>query len=69
MKVENLQSVEIAAHMIVRWMYGVSLKDRKRCKVLYIILRVQSVAGVVRCGSLRWFGHLVCESQGWSLLL
>ena len=34
MKVENLQSVEIAVYMIVRWMYGVSLKDRK-CFVHY----------------------------------
>ena len=37
--------------MMVRWMCGVSLKDRKR-----------SVADVVRRGRLKWFGHLESES-------
>ena len=33
-------------------------KDRKRSVDLYCLLGVQSVANVVRCGRLRWFGHL-----------
>ena len=44
--------------MMVRWMCGVSLKDRKRSVDLYSLLGVQSVADVVRHGRLRWFGHL-----------
>ena len=44
--------------MMVRWMYGVSLKDRKCSVDLNSLLGVQSVADVVRRGSLRWFGHL-----------
>ena len=39
-----------------------SLKDRKRSKVLYCLLGVQSVAEVVRCGRLRWFEHLKRKS-------
>ena len=44
--------------MMVRWMCGVSLKDRKCSVDLYSLLGVQSVADVVRHGELRWFGHL-----------
>ena len=44
--------------MMVRWMCGVSLKDRKHSVDLYSLLGVQSVADVVRRGRLRWFGHL-----------
>ena len=44
--------------MMVRWMCGVSLKDRKRNVELYSLLGVQRVADVVRRGRLRWFGHL-----------
>ena len=43
MKAENLHSQERAEHMIVRWMCGVSLKDRKRSEVLYSLLGIHSV--------------------------
>ena len=58
MKAENLHSLERAERMMVRWMCGVSLKDRKRSEVLYSLLGVQSVAKVVRRGRLRWFRHV-----------
>ena len=48
--------------MIVRWMCGVSLKDRKRSVDLYSLLGVQSMAEVVRRGRLRWFGHVERKS-------
>ena len=44
--------------MMVRWMCGVSLKDRKHSVDLYSLLGVQSVDEVVRRGRLRWFGHV-----------
>ena len=47
---------------MVRWMCGVSLKDRKRSVDLYSLLGVQSVADVVRPGRLRWCGHLERKS-------
>ena len=58
MKEANLQSLERTERMMVRWMCGVSLKDRKRSVELYSLLGVQSVAGVVRQGRLRWFEHV-----------
>ena len=58
MKKANLQSLERTEWMMVRWMCGVSLNDRKRSVDLYSLLGVQSVADVVRHGRLRWFGHL-----------
>ena len=62
MKVENLHSLERAERMMVRWICGVSLKDRKRSEDLYSLLGVQSVAKVVRHGRLRWFGHVECKN-------
>ena len=61
MKAENLQSLG-AERMMVRWMCGVSLKDRKRSEVLYSLVGVQNMAVVVRRGRLRWFGHVECNN-------
>jgi hypothetical protein len=47
---------------MVKWMCGVSRKDRKRSVDLYSLLGVQGVAEVVRHGRLRWFGHLEHKS-------
>ena len=58
MKAENLRSLERAERMMVRWMCGVSLKDRKQSEDLYSLLGIQNVAKVVRYGRLRWFGHV-----------
>ena len=44
--------------MMVRWICGVPLKDRKRSEVSNSLLGVQSVAEVVRRGRLGWFGHV-----------
>ena len=58
MKKANLQSLERKEKMMVRWMCGVSLNDRKRSVDLYSLLGVQSVADVVRHDRFRWLGHL-----------
>ena len=58
MKIANLQSLDRKERMMVRWMCGVLLIDRKRSVDLYSLLKVQSVAEVVRRGRLRWFGHV-----------
>ena len=66
MKAENLHSLERAERIMVRWMCGVSLKDRKRSEVLYSLSGVQSVAKVVRRGRLRWCGHAERKNKdGW----
>ena len=53
MKKANLQNLERTERMMVRWMCGVSLKDRKCSVDLYSLLGVQSMAEVVRHGRLR----------------
>ena len=47
---------------MVRWMCGVSLKDRRRSEDLCNLLGINCVADVVRRGRLRWFGHLERKS-------
>ena len=42
MKKANLQSLERTERMMVRWMCGVSLKDRKRSVDLYSLLSVRA---------------------------
>ena len=64
MEAENLHGLERAERIMVRWMLGVSLKDRRCSMDLYSLLGVQSVGDVVKHGRLRWFGHMERES-GW----
>ena len=47
---------------MVRWMYGVSLKNRKQTEDFYSLSIIQSVAEVVRHSILRWFGYLEHKS-------
>ena len=61
-RTENLQSLMRTERMMVRWMCGVSLKDRKRGVDLYSHLEIESVAEVVRRGRLRWFGPVERKS-------
>ena len=49
----------VPERMMVRWMCGVSLKDRKCSMDLCSLLGIQCVADVVRHGRLRWFGHIL----------
>ena len=62
-RLKNLHSLERTEWKMVRWMCGVSLKNRKRSVDLYNLLGIQSVADVVRHGRLRWFGHLEHRSR------
>ena len=62
MKADDLRSLERTERMMVRWMCGVSLKDRKHSEDLCNLLGINCVADVVRRGRLRWFGHLECKS-------
>ena len=58
MKADDLRSLERTERMMVRWMCGVSLKDRRRSEDLCNLLGINCVVDVVRRGRLRWFGHL-----------
>jgi len=57
-KTDDMQRLERTERMMVRWMCGVSLKNRISSEELNGRLGVEGVADVVRRGRLRWFGHL-----------
>ena len=50
MKADDLRSLERTERMMVRWMCGVSLKDRRRSEDLCNLLGINCVADVVRRG-------------------
>ena len=68
MKVEDLHRLERAERAMVRWMCGVTLKNRTRSDELMERLGVESITDVIRRGRLRWFGHfhlnLLLGTQG-----
>ena len=57
LRVEQLQQLERTERMMVRWMCGVSLKDRKRSQELLDCLDIVGVSEWVKRGRLRWFGQ------------
>ena len=62
-KVEDIQRMERAERMMIRWMCKVTLKDRIHMDELRQRLGVDSVIEVVRQGRLRWFGHVERKSR------
>ena len=64
MKVEDMQRLERTEKMMIRWMCGVTLKDRKTTEELRQRLGIVSVCDRVREGRLRWFGHVERKVEG-----
>ena len=62
-KVEDIQRMERAERMMIRWMCKVTLKDRIHMDELRQRLGVDSVIEVARQGRLRWFGHVERKSR------
>ena len=58
MKVEDRQILERAEKMMVRWMCGVTLKNRITSEELRNRMSIEAVTEIVRRGRLRWFGHV-----------
>lgn len=58
MKAEDMRRLERTERMMVRWMCGVSLKDKRHSEELLKWLGIESVLEVVRRSRLRWFGHV-----------
>ena len=58
MKAEDMQSLERTERMMIRWMCGVRLSDKKASAELLSRLNIESASVVVRRGRLRWFGHV-----------
>ena len=62
LKVVIMQRLKRTERMIVRWMCGVTLKDRKSSQELLDRLNFVDISDRVRRGRLRWFGHMECKS-------
>ena len=58
MKVEDVQRLERAERMMVRWMCGVRLRNRIASEELNSRLGIVRIGEIVRRGRLGWFGHL-----------
>ena len=58
MKVVVLHRLQRAERMMVRWMCGVTLKDRKSTDELRQCLGIKDVGDIVRRGRLKLFGHV-----------
>src|SRR5437867_1796409 len=53
-----MQRLERTENIMIRWMSGVTLKDKRSSEELRRGLGIVGVDRVVRCGRLRWFGHV-----------
>jgi len=44
--------------IMIRWMCGVKLNDRKKSEELQELLGLESVSSMTKMSTLRWFGHV-----------
>ena len=58
LQADQERMLERAENRMVRWMNGVSLKDRLTSKELQENLQIENIVKVVRRARLRWFGHV-----------
>ena len=58
LRADHERMLERAENRMVRWMNGVSLKDRLTSKELQENLQIENITEVVRRARLRWFGHV-----------
>src|ERR1043165_3611088 len=65
MKVEDTQKLERTEASMMRWMCGVTLKQRLSNDLLRRRLSIDCVSDVVRRGRLRWFGHVERKGNEW----
>src|SRR5437867_1906533 len=66
MKVNDMQRLVRKENSMIRWMSGVTLKDRRPREKLRLGLGTEGMEEVVRRGRLRWFGQAECkEADDW----
>src|SRR5213083_2201622 len=58
MKVDDMQRLVRTENIMVRWMSGVTLKDRRSSEELRSGMGIVGVDRVIRRGRLRWFGNV-----------
>ena len=47
-----------AEMQMIRWMCGISLKDRRTNEELRRLVGVEHITNFIRSGRLRWYGHV-----------
>ena len=63
-KVDDMRRLERTERFMIRWMCGVSLRQRRTTRELLDSLGVEAVETVVRRGRLGWFGHVERKVRG-----
>src|SRR2546425_11283851 len=58
MKAVDMRRLVRTENSMVRWMSGVTLKDRRKSEELRRVLGIESVDSVVSRGGVEWFGHV-----------
>ena len=48
-----------AEMQIIRWMYGISIKDRRTNEELRRLVEVEPITTVTRSDRLGWYGHVM----------
>ena len=61
---DDISKLQKTDRAMIRWIWGVKLKDRVSSEVLLQKLKIPSVVELCRLNRLRWFGH-VERSQSW----
>ena len=64
MKKSNEKKMEVAEMRMLRWMSGVTRKDRIKNEVIRGTVKVTSVSKKKQEGRLRWYGHVVRREEG-----
>ena len=64
MRVNQEEKLERTEMRMVRWMCGVTLRERKTSEELRRRLEVESIKEVVRRNRLRWYGHVERKDEG-----
>ena len=54
---------ERAEMQMIRWMCGISMKDRRTNEELRRLVRLESITTIIRSGRLRWYGHVMRKSD------
>ena len=49
---------ERAEMQMIKWMYGISMKDRSTSEELRKLVEVEPITTVIISGRLRWYGHV-----------
>ena len=63
MNLEQQRRLERAEMRMVRWMCGVSLKEKKTSDELRRMMGIEPVVDVVKRGRLRWMGHVLRKDE------